>query len=137
MGWLLRISKANLQPTSCCFTRLIACLCTCCSLPSITLFLLLLSLHRCSPFPIVSILVLSKIISTISNKSGRNKCNLGLWLKMWSTMDLEHFGSWTKSPDFFKISYSVLWGYLLKILNTVMIYNYHHIDSMNPEIICW
>ena len=42
-----------------------------------------------------------------------------------------------KVTGFFKISYSVLWGYLLKILNTVMIYNYHHIDSMNPEIICW
>lgn len=38
---------------------------------------------------------------------------------------------------FFKISYSVLWGYLLNILNTVMLYNYRHIDSMNPETICW
>ena len=42
-----------------------------------------------------------------------------------------------KVTVFFKISYSVLWGYLLNILNTVMLYNYHHIDSMNPETSCW
>lgn len=41
-----------------------------------------------------------------------------------------------KVTGFFKISYSVLRAYLLKILNTVMLYNYRHIDSMNPETIC-
>lgn len=41
-----------------------------------------------------------------------------------------------KVTGFLKISYSVLRGYLLKILNTVMLYNYCHIDSMNPETIC-